>query len=109
MTIDELNTKVTIKHYTTTQDNSTGKTNSSLTASREKWAKVEQLNGSKVLDNAAVSYKEAFKITIRYEVSRPTLTNYHVNYKNKEMIIHSVVAQQEGKQWFEIITAFTTV
>lgn len=108
MTIDELNTRVLIKHYTTTQDVN-GKPVSALTASWEKWAKVEQKNGSKVLDNAAVSYKEAFEIWIRYEVSRPTLTNYHVNYKSKEMIIHSVIPKIEGKQWFEQITAFTTV
>ena len=108
MTVNELNSRVTIKVYTTTQDEITGKASSALTASWTKWAKVVENNGNKVLDNAAVSYRENYTITMRYETSRKTLEKYDLEFKGQPLKIHSVVKQYEGLAWWEVITAFTT-
>ena len=109
MTINELNTKILIQNYTSVQDTDTGKISSTLTSSWMKWAKVEQLNGSRVLDNAAITYKEAFKFTTRYEGSRKTLNKYKVEYKQKALTVHSVIKEYEGAIWWEVITAYNTI
>jgi hypothetical protein len=68
---------------------------------------VEQTSGSRVLDNAAITYKETFKVTYRYEQSRQTSTNYKLEYRNKDLTIHSVIKIIEGAVWYEELTAFT--
>jgi hypothetical protein len=108
MKISELNTRITIKDYTTTQDNVTHKPVTTLTASWQKSAKVTQTNGSRVLDNAAISYKESYEIFVRYETTRPTLSKYHIAFNNKELVIHSSLPQKIGNISWEQITAFTT-
>jgi hypothetical protein len=59
------------------------------------------------LDNAAITYKETFKVTYRYEQSRPTEMNYKLEYKGKELTIHSVLPIIEGATWWEELIAFT--
>ena len=109
MVTSDLNTKLLVKNYTSVQDSETGKVSSTLTASWSKWAKVEQNSGNRVLDNAAITYREAFTITMRYELTRPTLTKYKIEYRGKDMIIHSVVREIEGAGWYERLTAFSTI
>lgn len=106
MTIAELNVKVSVSHFTSTQD-TVGKVTSSLTASWDKWAKVTQKNGSRALDNAAITYKETYEVVMRREQTRPTLSNYKLTANGKDMTIHSVIVEQIGKEWFETITAYT--
>ncbi len=108
MTVHELNSRITVKVYNTTQDNTTGKVSTSLTSSWTKWAKVEENSGSRVLDNAAITYRESYRITSRYEQSRKTLEKYDLEFKGQPLKIHSVIKQFEGLAWWEVITAYTT-
>ena len=106
-TVAELNSRITVKVYTTTQDETTGDISSALTASWTKWAKVEESSGSRYLDNAAVAYSESYTITMRYETSRKTLEKYCMEFKGQELKIHSVTKQYEGLAWWEVVTAYT--
>jgi head-tail adaptor len=106
MRASELNTRVTIKQYQSTQDGITGTVSAALQSSWQKWAKVTQRSGSRALDSAAINYREVWEIIIRYEVSRPTSANYNIEYNGREMKIHSVTRQDEGFAWYETITAY---
>jgi head-tail joining protein len=109
MSIGELNVKVIVKHYTTVQDGTTGKTDTTLTDSWEKWAKVERTTGSRILDNASVTYKESYTVTVRYDASRPTLSKYNIEFGGNEMKIYSSVPEKIGKREWETITCYTQV
>lgn len=105
MNIGELNVRGEVREYASTKDDS-GRNTSSLTDSWTKWAKIEQDNGSQVLDNAAITYKQNYTVTMRRESSRPTLEKHKFFY-GLEMQIHSVIVKQIGKHWYEILTCFT--
>lgn len=107
MDIGELNSRVTINSYTVTQNETTGRAESSLNSSWIRWAKVVQNTNNRTLENMAVSFKEAYTITKRFETDKPTLNNYVLVFGGKTLTIGSVVKKEVGKVWFEEITAYT--
>lgn len=106
MTIAELNTKVQIQPYTVEQ-NEDGDIVTTDGTAYNKWAKVEQNNGNLLASNGMINFNEAYQITMRYEVSRPTQVTHLVNYKGKTMKIYNVQKQFEGCIWYEVVTCYT--
>jgi SPP1 family predicted phage head-tail adaptor len=107
MTINELNTKVTIRSFNLSKDGNgdlqqTGKNQWS------KWAKVKQNNGSLLINAGLQAFNESFEIVLRYEQSRPTLADYEIEYKGKKMKVYNARPEKEGTAWWEIINAYTS-
>lgn len=108
MDIGELNTRVSVNAYTVAQNETTGRVSSSLTTVWVRWMKVEQSANNRALESMAISFKEAYTITKRYEGDKPTLNNYTLTLGSKTLTIGSVVKKNIGKVWFEELTAYTT-
>lgn len=109
MDISELNTRITIKSYTVSQNDETGKLESSLSETNVRWAKVVQNSQNKTLESLSISFKQAYTITKRFESDKPTLNNQTIDYGNLVLTIGSVIKKDIGNAWYEIINAYTTV
>jgi SPP1 family predicted phage head-tail adaptor len=105
--ISEFNRRITINRYVFAQDPGGGNIASPL-ASWMIWAKVETSSGSKTLDNAQVSYTKAFRIKIRTEKSRPLMNTDEIIYLGNNLIIQSITREDEGRENFLNIEAYTT-
>lgn len=106
MTVGELNTKIVIKAYTTTQDQTTGDISAALTGSWSKWVKTVEQSSNGGLSNGSDLYRQSWQFTGRYEQSRKTLEGYVLEYKDQILKVDSVIKQYEGFVWYEVITAF---
>lgn len=107
MRVEEMNVKISIKSYSVTQD-SNGRNIHSVTDTFSRWAKVEQVSGSRTLENMGIVFNKAFRITKRYEVSNPVNERHKIEYLGELMTIASVQREQIGKTFFEKITAYTS-
>ncbi len=108
MEIGELNTKITFNTYDQVQDEETGRVVPTPVDTWRRWAKVVQDSMNKTLESLAVTYKEAYTITKRYEASKPTPNDATITLGTKVLTIGSVVKKDIGQLWFEVITAYTT-
>jgi head-tail adaptor len=107
MTIGELNTRITIRSFSAAQDDN-GDVVLTEADNWQKSAKIEQNNGDLLIASGMMNFNESYKITLRYEQSRPTKANYKIEYKDKVLKIYNVRTIDEGKAVWEVITAYTS-
>ncbi|HRI24355.1 MAG TPA: phage head closure protein [Ferruginibacter sp.] len=69
----------------------------------EVWANVENRTGGPTTQNAQQLWQYDYKITKRYEASRPVKSNYEVRYKGMRMKINSVSPDREGNTRYEVL------
>jgi hypothetical protein len=105
--ISELNRKIIIDEYGFIQD-SAGGNEKILIASHPRWAKVTKTSGSRSLDQAQITYSTAFEIYKRFEQKRPELNTNEIHYGNYVLSIAFIQKVEEGKRWWEKITAYST-
>ena len=98
----ELNRRITIKSYTTTQDAGGGST-STESASYSMWAKVEDRTGQWIDGQGQLLWKYDYKITVRHELSRIIKSNMIVQYDGKKLLINSVAPNSEGIRKYDIL------
>jgi|GEM_PF-5538824 Phage head-tail joining protein. len=105
--ISEFNRRIIINRYEFARDPAGGNIASPL-SSWTIWAKVETSSGSKTLDNAQISYTKAFRIKVRTEKSRPLINTDEIVYLGSNLIIQSIIRENEGRENFLNIEAYTT-
>jgi SPP1 family predicted phage head-tail adaptor len=106
--ISEFNRRITINHYTHSQDAAGGDIMQLPPDAHDIWAKVEPTSGNKSLDNAQLSYSKSFRITIRSEQSRPVYNEDEIIYLGDKLTIQSITRQNEGHVNFLLINAYAT-
>lgn len=107
MTIAELNRKITFNQYGFSQ-NEYGDNVKALVNTFAIWAKVEPISNSRTLEQLQVTYGEAYKVTTRYEVSRPISSNNEIIYESKVLSIAGIREDTEGSKKYNVITAYST-
>lgn len=104
--IGELNRRVTIKSWTTTQDAGGGST-AVESGSYSLWAKVEDRSGAKNNGQGQTVWNYDYRITVRYETSRVILSNMTVDYDGKRLAINEVSFDSEGSKRFVVLRCTT--
>lgn len=102
----ELNSMIRINKFLFGQDEFGGNIKS-LTDYFYAWAKLEALSGSRLLDNLQINYTKAFKITTRYEASRPLIPTDEIVYDGFNYVIQSLTLLEEHRKNFNVIVAYT--
>ncbi len=105
--ISEFNRRITVNRYAFAQDAAGGNIASPL-SSWTLWAKVETNSGNKSLDNAQISYSKSFRVKVRAEKSRPLMNTDEIIYMGSNLIIQSITREEEGRENFLNIEAYTT-
>jgi head-tail adaptor len=105
--IIELNRRIIINSYLYGQDQAGGNTRT-LLSTYPVWAKVTNTSGSRLLDQMEITYSRAFEIIKRYEVSRSLNLNDEIIYENAVLSIAAIEKMEEGKRWWQRITAYAT-
>lgn len=108
MPINEFRNRIRINKYLFSQ-NAIGGNEKSLASHYDLWAKKEPMNGSRILSNLEITYSKAFKITTRYERSRPIIPIDEIFDYNDNLTysIQSVTHIEEGKNSFNVMIAYT--
>jgi hypothetical protein len=102
----EMNQKVTFNTYTLTSDS--GGNPRTLNMTFSDWVQIEQVNGSRRLEQAAISFTKAYKITKRRHVSQPldpALTE--IIYGGLVLSIEDIKPLSEGRQFYDEILCYT--
>lgn len=107
MSIAELNRRITVNTYIFGQDESGGNIKA-LQTSYPLWAKVQQQRNNRDLDNSQIEYKEAYEVTVRYELSRLFATTNEIVYDDRILNIQGIRKVEEGKRKFNVISTYTT-
>lgn len=97
--IGQLNRRVTIKSWISSQDDSGGLISTQGT-SYDIWARVEDRSGRTYLSQQQEQWSYDYKITFRYEVSRPVTSNMTIDYDSKRLVIRSLSFESEGGRRF---------
>lgn len=95
--IGQLNRRVTLKSYGDTQDEAGGLV-SVTTASYTMWAKVEDRFGRQFTNEQQEQWSYDYKVTFRYEKSRPVKSNMTIDYDSKRLRINSLSFFNEGNR-----------
>lgn len=97
--IGELNRRITLKSWTSTQDEGGGSSAVNV-ASYIIWAKVEARNGTPFINEEQQVWNYDYRVTFRYERSRVPQSNFTIDYDSKRLKINSVSFEQEGvRKW----------
>lgn len=107
ITIGELNRVITIKSWTSSKD-AGGGVSAAEAGSYSIRAKVEDRNGIQVTGQNQMQWNYDYKITFRYEVSRPVTSNQTIVYDSKSLTIKSISYQNEGNRKFVIARCSVT-
>lgn len=97
----KLNRRVTVIIPGATQ-NDQGGNEASIIDSWEKWAQVENRTGGNQFNNEQQVWNYDYKITMRREASRPTKSNYELQYEGYRLKIESLTIDSEGFKGYEI-------
>ena len=103
-TIAELNRQVTVRHYLTFK-NGKGIPQKALDTSQVTYAKAEQISNSYLLEQMKVNFGEAWRFTLRWEISRILYPTDDILYNGKAYIINGIVNNDEGKKRWTVVTA----
>ena len=95
--IGQLNRRVTLKSYGSTQDEAGGLV-PVTTASYSLWAKVEDRNGREFTNQQQEQWTYDYKVTFRYEKSRIVKSNMTIDYDGKRLKINSLSFSNEGNR-----------
>jgi head-tail adaptor len=105
--IIELDRRIIINQYLYGQDSAGGNIRT-LLATYPVWAKITNTSGSRLLDQMQITYTKAYEIIKRHEVSRPLNLNDEIIYENNILSIAAIEKIEEGKRWWQRITAYAT-
>lgn len=105
--IGKLNRRITIKTCGKIKDAGGGLTPIE-TGSYSIWAKVEDRFGTIVTGQNQVQWNYDYKITFRYEVSRPVTSDQTISYDNKKLAINSISFENEGNRKYVITRCSVT-
>lgn len=109
MVIGKLNSKVSINIWGLNGGiDAYGATEPTILDTYEKWANVQDKRGSSTQNNDQQQWNYDYKITMRYEKSRPTKSNYTLVYDNNKLQINSVQIIEEGSKRFEVLKCSVT-
>lgn len=67
-----------------------------------KWAKVENRSGSNSFQNQQQTWSYDYKVIMRREATRPTKSNYELQYEGYRLKIESLEIDSEGYKGYEI-------
>lgn len=98
----KLNRRVTVIVPGVVQ-NDQGGNEASILDSWEKWAQVENRTGSNQFNNQQQVWDYNYKIIMRREASRPTKSNYELQYEGYRLKIESLTIDSEGFKGYEIL------
>lgn len=99
MDIAELNRRVTIKSWTTSQDGRGGST-PVVSLNFDVWAKVEDRTGSKLSAHNNEQWMYDYKITFRYDPNRIVTSAFTINYESLQMAIQFISYDNEAHKQF---------
>lgn len=105
--IGQLNRRVQLKAWGSDQDD-IGAPVKTLLASYAIWAQVEDRSGHLYLGQEQSTWNYDYKITFRYEKTRPISSNMTIDYDGKRLAINSVSYQNEGNRRFVVTRCTTT-
>ncbi len=104
--IGEMRNHITIKQYTSAQDDGGG-SNSVLANTYSVWAKVENRNGSFITTNNQLQHPYDYKITIRYDKLKAIKDKDSVEYDGKVLAIQGLQVVDEGKKSYLVLRCST--
>lgn len=96
-----MNRRISVRVTAATQ-NDQGGNEAAIIDSWEKWAHIENRTGKNTDPYQQQVWQYDYKITMRYEVSRPTQSNYEIVYGNEVLKINSVSIENEGFKQLEV-------
>jgi hypothetical protein len=106
--IGEMNIQVTFKPYTLVAVLNGGTDKTPETPYSE-WVKVEQISGSRRLENAQITFAKAFKITKRHFESRPIEPDLvEIDYNDLSLSVADVKAIKDGRNWYDEILCYSS-
>lgn len=71
------------------------------------WADIENRDGRLITSEGQRQWPYNYKITVRYETSRPITTKQTVRYEGVILAINSVTRVREGMRWENILRCST--
>lgn len=106
MNIGELNRRIIMKSWGSTQDEGGGPI-AIVLSSYTIWAKVEQRSGQPYTGQQQELWNYDYKITFRYEKSRVAKSNETIDYDGKRLSINSLAYSEEGNRKYCIARCST--
>lgn len=107
MEIGSLNRRITIKSWTSTKD-AGGGASTVESGSYSIWANVKDRSGTYITSQNQEQWNYDYKITFRYEISRPVTSNETIIYDGKTLTIHSISFENEGQRKYVIARCSVT-
>lgn len=108
MFLGKLNRRVTINRYTVSVVDQYGSPTVTIDTTWTKWASVEDKRGGHTVNKGTEQWDYDYKITMRYEASRPLLENDRLEYTGKVLQINSIQIIEESFKQFEVIKCSVT-
>ena len=99
--IGQLNRRVTLKAWGSTQDEAGGVI-ASVVAFYPIWAKVEDRNGRLYQGEQQREWSYDYKVTFRYEKSRVVSSGMTIDYDGKRLTINSISFLDEGQRKYAV-------
>jgi SPP1 family predicted phage head-tail adaptor len=97
MSIGASNRRITIQTWGSTKKPAGGTTRA-VTSSYTIWAQVEDRHGRQMGIEGGQLWSYDYKITMRYEKSRPVISTQTILYDSKELAINDLSFQGEGNR-----------
>lgn len=102
----QLNRRVILRRWGSSVDDGGGIL-ALLVSAWSRWAKVEDRQGSIVSPHAQEQWQYDYKITLRYEKSRPIQSNDTIDYDGKRLKIKSLSILEEGQRRYYVCRCTT--
>lgn len=105
--IGKLNRRVTLKSWSSTQDEAGGVI-PLITSTYVIWANVEDRTGHIMQGEQQRQWSYDYKVTFRYEKSRVVTSGMTIDYDSKRLAINSLSYENEGQRRYCIARCSTT-
>jgi SPP1 family predicted phage head-tail adaptor len=96
------NRRITVETWATVKDTGGG-TSGTIVSSYKMWADVESRDGRMIQGENQRMWPYNFKLTVRFEKSRPIYVNQTIVYDGNRMSIQSISINREGMRWEYIL------
>lgn len=106
MEIGQLNRRITLRSWGSTQDEGGGPI-ALLLVTYTVWAKVEQRSGQMYSGQQQPIWTYDYRVTFRYEKSRVVSSNFTIDYDGKRLAINSLSYSEEGNRKYAIARCST--
>ncbi len=100
--LTNLNRRVTVIIPGRTVSDQGGNENATPIDTWEKWAHIDNRTGSNAFTNQQQTWQYDYKVIMRFERTRPTQSNYEIQYDGYRMKVESVSIDSEGYKGYEI-------